>query len=406
MAIVDLDGESDDDLILDAIYRDVIDGVYHSLKASIDSGEFHIAAGNARTPSLVYIFHTLSALIHGDEESIRRTFLLSPPLSFPSSRYESYIESNLASYQLSIRNAKDALVPIKKAMLSAQGIRGRGGARAFRLYALMNVMQGNMADAIEYLQFAADHAERSKDWEESVIISYYTSVVHFLYGNISKAERLASHAEGESLTCGMISWGAKSRFLKGRILFDQGRYFDAYDVFHSISSTEENQDTLNAWKYRAKLYSGGLLPLDLKNEGDGAVFMIEAAYINREYEKAAELSDQLLANVPDNTFVFIEQVDWQSGFSQVELLMFPQMDLWHRLVSTFRALALSRQKSDASADRALSIMKQITRDEKFIDRDINDAFYYFAHYLVLQHANASEIDLNTAVSIAFKRLQR
>jgi tetratricopeptide (TPR) repeat protein len=248
---------------------------------------------------------------------------------------------------------------------------------------------------------------RSKDWEESVIISYYTAIVHFLYGNISKAERLADQAEFDAAKCGMTVWGAKARFFKGRVIFEQGKYFDAYDVFNSISLSEENEDTLNAWKYRAKAYSGGLLPANIKNDGDGAVFIVEAAYINHEYEKALELADSLLANLPDQSFIFLEQPDWQSGFSQVELLMLPQMDLWFRLLSTFQALALSRRKSDdSSADRAVSIIKHITRDEKFAGEDSNDAFYYFSQYLVLKNVNASEVDLNTVVSIAFKRLQR
>ncbi len=405
-ALVNLNGDGSDDLILDAVCRDVIDGVYSGFKNTIDSGKFHVIAGNRRTPSLVYIFNTLAALIHGNEEDIHKTFLCPPPNAIPCPRYESYIESNMASYQLSIRSVEEAAASVKKSMLVIQNITHiRGGARAFRLYALVNLIQGNMMDAIEYLQFAADHAERSKDWEESAIINYYASVVHFLFGNISKAERLTDHAESEALKCGMTSWEIKSRFLKGRILFEQGRYRDAYDIFNSITPREESENTLNAWKYRARIYSGGLPQDNIKNEGDGAVFMIEAAYINGEYEKAVELADQLLMNLLDRTFIFIEQADWQSGFSQTELFMFPITDFLHRFVSTYRALALSHQDSTA-ASSAASIMQQITRDEKFPDTDTNDAFYYFAQYKILQNAEASEIDLNTAVSMAFKRLQR
>ncbi|MDR2901437.1 MAG: hypothetical protein LBV20_07970 [Treponema sp.] len=401
------DGKLSDDLILDALCRDVIDGVYSGLKKNIESGKFDSIAGNARILSLRYVFHTLTALVHGDEETIRRVFLSLPPTDIPSPRYESYIESNLASYQLSIRSIDEALVSVKKAMLAAQSTQSRGGARAFRLYALVNVIRGNISDAIEYLQFAADHAERNKDWEELVIINYYSSVIHFLFGNISKAERLADHAESDALTCGMTPWRDKSRFLKGRILFEQGKYFDAYDVFESILPTDESANTLNAWKYRTKVYSGGLLPEPVKNTGDGAIFLIEAAYINREYDKAVELADQLLMTLSDHNFILIEQADWQSGFSQTELLMFPQKVLLYRLISTYRSLALSHQKSiDPAADTPVSIMNQITRGEKYSNTDTNDAFYFFAQYQVLQNANASEVDLNTAVSMAFKRLQR
>jgi tetratricopeptide (TPR) repeat protein len=403
-ALTELGGEVDDDLIIDAVYRDVISGTYKNLQDSIDSGQFYPIAGAHRSRSLVYIFHTLVSLIHGNAETIRNTFLVAPPDENSSPRYTSYIQSNMASYQLSIRNVEEAAKSVKKAMMAAQSVKSsRGEARAFRLYALMNVMQRNMADAIEYLQFAADHAKRNKDWEESVIISYYAAVVQFLYGNISKAEQLAGHAESHAVTYQKSSWAAKSRFLKGRIFFEQGKYAEAYHEFATIIPTEENKDTLNAWKYRAKIYVKGLLPSTIKNEGDGAIFMIEAAYLNQEYEKAVALADHLLLHLEDQNYFFTEQTDWQSGFSQIECLMFPQKDFLHRLVSTYRALALSHQASAAA--EAVSIMQHIIRDEQFHGADTNDAFYYFAQYYVLQHTDALEIDLMTAVSMAFKRLQ-
>ncbi len=405
-ALVSLGGDCGGDLILDAMYRDVIDGVYGGLKHCIYSGAFLTIAGNERLPSLEYIFHTLIALMHGDEEAIQKAFLSAPPDEIPSLRYESYIESNLASYQISIRNMEEAVKSVKKSMLAAQKItKQRGEARAFRLYALANFIKGNVVDAVEYLQFAGDHAERSKDWEESVIINYDASLVQFLFGNISASERFAGRAESLSLRCGLVSWGAKARFLRGRILFEQGRYNDAYDMFQSIAPTEENQDVLDAWKFRAKAYLGDFLPEDIKNNGDGAVFMIEAAYINEEYEKTIKMADQLLLDLPDHQCIFLEQPDWQSGFSQAELMMFPQKDFLHRFVSTYRALALSRQ-SPFEAAAAVTIMRQITRDEKFFDTDANDEFYFFAQYQALQNADALEIDQNTAISMAFKRLQR
>jgi tetratricopeptide (TPR) repeat protein len=417
-AIIHLNGNCDDDLILDAMSRDIIDNVFSSLKNSIDFGQdserkleqnpntFQMIAGNARIDSLTYIFHTLAALIHGNEASICETFQVFPPAEIPSPRYISCIESNLASYFLSIRNLEKAAFSVKKAMLTSQGTNKRGGARAFRLYALLNAMQGNMTDAIEYVQFAADQAEHSKDWEELLIINYYASIIHLLFGNLSKAERLAELAESAAVKCGMILWGEKSCFIKGRILFEQGKYLNAFDAFESISLTSENEETLNAWKYRSKILSGNIPSNEIKNSGDGALFLLEAAYIHHDFEKAVALADALLNNLPENTFNVTEHIDWQSGFSQAELLIYPQKDLWFRLISMYRTLALSKLASKESAESAIENLQRVTRDEKLSDTDPNDAFYFFTHYQVLKNTNASEIDLNTAVSMAFKRLQR
>jgi hypothetical protein len=51
-------------------------------------------------------------------------------------------------------------------------------------------------------------------------------------------------------------------------------------------------------------------------------------------------------------------------------------------------------------------MDRLFQDERFSDMDPNDAFYYYAYYLVLGESGAAEVDMNTAVSMAFKRLQR
>ncbi len=81
--------------------------------------------------------------------------------------------------------------------------------------------------------------------------------------------------------------------------------------------------------------------------------------------------------------------------------------IFYRLASTYRALALSRlQSNESAAAEAISIMQKVTRDEKIHDTDTNDAFFFFAQYEVLQNTGSSETDLNTAVSMAFKRLQR
>jgi hypothetical protein len=50
-------------------------------------------------------------------------------------------------------------------------------------------------------------------------------------------------------------------------------------------------------------------------------------------------------------------------------------------------------------------MQAVIQDERLPETDPNGPFYYYAHYCVLQECNAAEIDMNTAISMAFKRLQ-
>jgi hypothetical protein len=51
-------------------------------------------------------------------------------------------------------------------------------------------------------------------------------------------------------------------------------------------------------------------------------------------------------------------------------------------------------------------MERIMREERLPEMDPWDAFYFYAWYRVLEESGAAQVDMNTAVSMAFKRLQR
>jgi hypothetical protein len=51
-------------------------------------------------------------------------------------------------------------------------------------------------------------------------------------------------------------------------------------------------------------------------------------------------------------------------------------------------------------------MQRVLRDERLSEMDPCDAFYFYAWYQVLKESGAAQVDMNTAVSMAFKRLQR
>jgi hypothetical protein len=81
--------------------------------------------------------------------------------------------------------------------------------------------------------------------------------------------------------------------------------------------------------------------------------------------------------------------------------------MWDRMLLTYRALALCHipGADQSGREEAIREMRRIMRDE-LPETDPNDAFYYYSYYRVLKRSGAPEIDLNTAISLAFKRLQR
>jgi hypothetical protein len=183
------------------------------------------------------------------------------------------------------------------------------------------------------------------------------------------------------------------------------------DIFQSLyehygaDGNSVRAQTIAAWIFRAELYLYG------KNKtgrefpsGDGLLFNIEEAYFSGDYEKALSLSQSLLSSLPDNGFLFTEQPDWTSGFAQCELLQISKKDFYTRIALGWQALVLSMLEAKDS-DEALRLIQTVVRDKHLGGTDPFAPFLFFINYKILRRADAPEPDVNTAISIAFNRLQ-
>jgi tetratricopeptide (TPR) repeat protein len=219
-------------------------------------------------------------------------------------------------------------------------------------------------------------------------------------------------AEKAAVISGRKEWALRSRFLMGRFYFEIGLYKDALNVFTSLMENWKDDPAskqylfLSNWSNRAKLYLADKTnETPVFNGGDGKIFEIEAAYLFGDYKKTIALADAMIASQTDMSFHFLEQPDWTSGFAQCELLLYSKKDYWYRMVTVWRSLALCKVDK-TRANEAVHIMQQIMRDERMADIDPNASFYFFANFLLLDETGANEVDRNTAISMAFKRLQR
>jgi tetratricopeptide (TPR) repeat protein len=415
-ALAELGGEGTDDLILDTLYGDLSSGTYAGIEAAVRENRFSAVVGASRAPALLYIFTTLRGLMYGDETEIREAFQKPYPEDASSPYYQAQIFTNVASYSLSKNDVSAASDAIKESMLINQSRKkGRGLARTYRLFSLVNLSGRSLSDAIEYFTFAIESAEKSEDFDELAVILYYAAGTYFLFGNISRAEQLALRAEQTAASSGRPEWADRSRFLRGRLRFESGRYKNALEIFETLqknpfgSVSPAFASVLSAWIYRSHVFlqnPEARPPAD--RTIDGLFFEMEASYLTGNFRRTAELSDQSQSLISGGEFLFIEQPDWRSGFAQCELFLFPRKVFWERLISTYRALALSRLGHPRGTDKeqAVRIMERILRDEWQPDTDPCDAFYCYARYRVLQEYGAPEVDMNTAISMAFKRLQR
>jgi hypothetical protein len=408
----ELGGLPDDALVLRALSSDLVSGASKALEEAAESGLLRNITGPARVPVTRYILKTMKALLRGDAAAIRKAFKEPPPdcSAFPVLRAQTL--ANLSCYHLGQCDVASAFETVKDAILQSQGTNNFCLAQSYRLFSLVNLSKQQTGETIDYLGFAMDNAEKSGNLQELGIAAYYAAAAQFLYGNISRAKLLAVRAQTHALSAGRPDWADRSRFLEGRLAFETGCYREALEIFDTLRKEPlgpdlpEKDRLLSAWIYRARVYFQNPLIQKPSDGGyDADLFEVEAAFLAENYEKTVELAGVLSNPRAEENFIFIEQPDWRSGFAQCELLYFSHNELRNRMTCAYRSLALSRI-SAAGGEEALHNMQRILRNEKLSEMDPSDSFYFYAWYYILEQTGAVQVDMTTAVSAAFKRLQR
>ena len=450
--LCELGERATDALVLKSLKADVLNGTWEGIDAALGKGDFASLVGTGNAPVAEYIYKTLKVLVWGNNGEIQRIFqepVPSPVLEDARSCYGAYraqVQTNLTAFYIGSRNIDAAAEAVRKAMLLNRDL-GENAVPAHRLFSLVNLCRKRIDDALEYISFALEQAERAEQNEELVLTCYFASSINFLYGNMSKAERLAARAEETASALGQSGWALRARFLRGRLNFEIGRYEDALEIFESLGTAAggsavlrqpEMANTVRAWIERTKGFLGRPSPsgLPVPDGDDGKIFEIETAYFAADYERSKTLAENFLSSSgeelseynpvglhspqlyprelsPGEDFLFTEQPDWRSGFAQCENIFLPGKVQAARLAWVYRAMAQCalHPVREAKAE-ILGGMQRFIRDELLSDTDPNEAFYFYAWYCMLRDSQDPgdsglvHVDMNTVVSMAYKRLQR
>ena len=436
----DLGERAEDDLILRSIKSDVLNGTLGGIERLLGRKKrFDSLVGAGNTPILSYIYKTLKALAGGDKADIQQAFQEAVPSMMLEDKkpcYEAYqaqVQINLAAFYIGTRNSDAASEAVRKAMYLNRNL-GKNAVPAHRLFSLVNLSRKRIDDAQEYISYALEQTERMEQGEEQVLTSYFASSISLLYGNLSKAERLAVRAEETALALGQSGWFMRPRLLRGRVKFEMGQYEDALTIFQTLDAAFANGavphsammvSTVRAWIYRTKVFLGrpsdaDAVPGRKVSSIDGKLFEIEAAYFAGDYGKAKDLAGRFLSSpgpeTPDSysmelhygkDFLFTEQPDWRSGFAQCENMLLNGKAPVTRMAWIYRAMSqCALRPSREERAEILGSMQRFMRDELLPDTDPGDAFFFYAWYCMLRDSGSAQVDMNTVVSIAYKRLQR
>ncbi|MCL2804465.1 MAG: hypothetical protein FWD26_00815 [Treponema sp.] len=406
----------DDMLLLKSLTSDIANKTITTIETAMSNGQFE-ALLTAKAAVIRHIYKTSRALNIGQEKDIEKAFADTQAENFISD-FDSYpvlnaqIIVNFCCYYLGRNDEKEAAEKAKEAILLGQNKNSYCLPQSYRLFSLVSLLKQQINETIEYLGFALSNAEKIGNNHELAISAYYAAAAQFLYGDIYTARNLARKSIEQSLYAGHPDWADRSRFLEGRLEMELGHYDKALEIFEILrkepygSMTCEKENMLSAWIYRSKIYlNDPQIPKPEHANYDADLFEIEAAYLSGDYKKAVMLSSTLKNPFTEDKFLYTEKADWRSGFAQCEHLYFIHGEINSRMICLFKSLALSRISPEGS-NQALDEIQKILRDEKLCEIDPWDSFYFYAKYRILEQAGASNVDLSTAVSMAFKRLQR
>ncbi|MDR2095968.1 MAG: hypothetical protein LBP76_10695 [Treponema sp.] len=407
-AIIALGGKADNELLFRLVHADVMRGAYTGIEEAIRDYSFEALVGSDRVAVLLFLFNTLRALYHGDLATIQRAFSQpSPDETIPE--FKTRIQINWTEYYFGVRNLVSAAEAVKGAVLIGQKLK-KEASPAYRMFSLVSLSSQRIEDAIEYLNFSTESAEKAGQFDELGKALYFSAVAQFLYGNCSKALRLSLQAEETFRREGYVDWADLAGFFSGRLQFEIGRYKEALAAFEALvmntSWSDEKASTVAAWIYRTKVYLQNTpVTKPSYNVGDIRLFEMEAAYLMRDYKNTCTLADALFDELPEDDFLHTERPDWRSGFSQCEFFTISQPELWRRQIFSYRAMALSRLSRVSEVERAQGDLRNLMRDDQQ-SIDPHDSFYCYAYYRILHENQGHQGDMNTAVSLAFKRLHR
>jgi len=409
-----LDGvqQIDDLLLLKSVSSDITNETITGLELAMKNGQLEELVSDRRANAIRYIYKTSKALYTGNEKEINEVFLEPPVECEDSPILKSQMIVNHCGYFLGRHDYIAAKEKAKEAILLGQNKNPFCLPQAYRLFSLVCLTQQQASETIEYLGFAISNAEKTGNYHEMGVTAYYAATAQFLYGDIFNAQILAAKSVEQSIAAGRPDWADRARFLQGRLAFELGHYCEACDIFEMLKKkpygniTDEKDALLSAWIYRSKIYFMNpdiYKPSPANHDAD--LFEIEAAYLAGNYKKAVELSGVLTNPFSKENFLYTEQPNWSSGFAQCEHLFFPQGEIQDRILCLFHSLALSRLSTE-DGEEAIKEIQRILRYERLCDMDPWDAFYFYAKYRILEQTDASLVDMSTAVSMAFKRLQR
>lgn len=312
-----------------------------------------------------------------------------------------------------------ALDVAKRALISAQSIEsGALEARADIEIGLTMLAGCRFEEAEEYFFLCRSAAQPESARFEHIRSLTFEAITLYLYGNISKALKLAEEAGASAASSGRREWQRLTLFLRGRCYFTLGMYEEALKVFQAggsfcrIYPHDQAAKVFAAWAARSVVFGASGDPRKLFEALDRdaevllflAEWSVEAGGTDRAVELTAESLE--LQRQPREEYVPGEVVPWASGFSAIEDRALRNAEGHGVLYYRARAMSHYLNGLAGNADEATAEFTRLTREDRLSDHDPNNYYYYHLHSRIVPHGEGELlVDRLTVLSKAIKHLQ-
>lgn len=336
-------------------------------------------------------------------------------LSFNSVRVRDAVKQLSAGYNSCMRKEYGKAESIAREVLHCfqkDGI-SSGEYQAFTLLSRLSLVKKKGDDAVVYLEYARDSAERTHNQFSVLACSRELACVHFGVGSFDASLSVVEHAEKKAQGCFAKDHEAFLLFIKGRILFETGDYRNASSVFQDAASIAtmyrfpETADMARVWYGRTLSHEGRHHAADqIFNEyvdtvPESAVFLLESAMLSGHPVSAVRLAEL--------TGIMAAHDSATGGFSLIEdtLLIGSEGERTaETLFRVFHAYHRARFDGPECVTDRLEFIDTIARSA-FSDNNPYACLYYYICFELARFIPASDHSDGTGyLSRAFKYLQK
>lgn len=330
------------------------------------------------------------------------------------------VQHAVALYQNSQAKLDLSIRAIKRSVVAYQSVRDELGIAAANLeYARFLLGRGAVLESLEQLnrgRIAGPGEEAGRVASQRAVVD---AVVSFVYGNLTRVNEnaeylistLAGQGQRESYLFGLL--------LRGRVLFEMGRYEEALVWFASCLTESRRlghrQSFLlfETWLARAEAYAGRFEAarrrLVMMQPGmESRFFLAEARWLAGDVASAVDAAEDAVAAGLPRGHVVPERFDWSTGFASIEEQLSISQDegVLASMVAAFHAFL---QGSTSRLDEALPTLRRLTRGIAPLPYDPYRGLYCFWYSSVLAGASAEVPDnavtmLGKAVKLMQERL--